>query len=306
MNSVEIERLRVHLPEGLTRKNRFVCFVFKQRGNGKQGKVPVDPHTGQPVNHRDPRHHLPFEQVLEAASVARISGIGYVLDIGEVLVDLDDCLVAGKLNALARSYVAEARTYAEISVSGMGCKLLLEGQKPGPACRKGKVEVYGPGFFTALTGRRITPFGVEGRQDWLAEMYAANFEKRPSPTSKSEEILLTLEDAEVLSRARRARNGVAFIRLFDQGVIADYPSASEADYALVNHLRFWTGGCPKQIDRLYRRSALMREKWDRAVGRSTYGERTIQRALAGGGTVLSSSSVTNSHHWTQSENSFRD
>jgi len=50
--------------------------------------------------------------------------------------------------------------------------------------------------------------------------------------------------------------------------------------ALACLLAFWTGGDAKQMDRLFRRSELMREKWDTVhyADGSTYGEKTVERA----------------------------
>jgi putative DNA primase/helicase len=47
-------------------------------------------------------------------------------------------------------------------------------------------------------------------------------------------------------------------------------------------LAFWTGGDSDQIDRLFRESGLMREKWDEQhfADGSTYGEKTIERVVA--------------------------
>jgi putative DNA primase/helicase len=44
-------------------------------------------------------------------------------------------------------------------------------------------------------------------------------------------------------------------------------------------LAFWTGGDAQRMDRLFRCSGLMREKWDRETGASTYGSLTIAAAL---------------------------
>jgi putative DNA primase/helicase len=58
----------------------------------------------------------------------------------------------------------------------------------------------------------------------------------------------------------------------------DYPSPSEADLALCDILAFYTQNSA-QIDRIFRRSGLLREKWDESRGESTYGGMTIQKAL---------------------------
>jgi len=52
--------------------------------------------------------------------------------------------------------------------------------------------------------------------------------------------------------------------------------------ALCALLAFWTGGDGQRIDRLFRQSGLMREKWDERhyADGSTYGEVTIERVLA--------------------------
>ena len=58
-----------------------------------------------------------------------------------------------------------------------------------------------------------------------------------------------------------------------------YDSQSDADMALVSILCFWCGGVEEQIDRLFRSSGLMRDKWDRSTGDSTYGQITIRNAV---------------------------
>jgi putative DNA primase/helicase len=45
-------------------------------------------------------------------------------------------------------------------------------------------------------------------------------------------------------------------------------------------LAFWAGKDADQVDRLFRGSDLMRDKWDSARGGSTYGRLTIEKAIA--------------------------
>jgi hypothetical protein len=49
--------------------------------------------------------------------------------------------------------------------------------------------------------------------------------------------------------------------------------------ALCCLLAFWTRKDPARIDRLFRESRLMREKWDEQHGAQTYGQMTIARAI---------------------------
>ena len=50
--------------------------------------------------------------------------------------------------------------------------------------------------------------------------------------------------------------------------------------AFCSHLAFWTGKDAGQMDRLFRKSGLMRPKWDRAQSGTTYGAITIKQAIA--------------------------
>src|SRR5207302_522329 len=71
-----------------------------------------------------------------------------------------------------------------------------------------------------------------------------------------------LTDDEILCRARTAANGDKFRRLWG-GDTGGYVSPSEADLSLCSLLAFWTGPDAERIDRLFRKSGLMREKWTR-------------------------------------------
>jgi primase-polymerase (primpol)-like protein len=85
----------------------------------------------------------------------------------------------------------------------------------------------------------------------------------------------------LLKKAQRASNGPKFERLWG-GNTGGYESNSEADMALCCLLAFWSGGDQRQMDRLFRQSGLLREKWDEVhfADGSTYGEKTIERAIS--------------------------
>jgi RecA-family ATPase len=66
------------------------------------------------------------------------------------------------------------------------------------------------------------------------------------------------------------------------GDLSEYNSDhSGGDLALCNILAFWTQNDPKAIDRLFRKSKLMRPKWDKVHSSNgrTYGEMTIEKAI---------------------------
>jgi len=84
-----------------------------------------------------------------------------------------------------------------------------------------------------------------------------------------------LTDEKVIELARGAKNSSKFEALWGGGM-SGYASHSEADQALISLLAFYTQD-EAQLDSLYQRSNLCREKW---INRPDYRRRTIQRALS--------------------------
>ncbi len=89
-----------------------------------------------------------------------------------------------------------------------------------------------------------------------------------------------MPDDELIKKIEMSKQGDHFQGLFN-GDLSDYPSQSEADLAFCNSLAFWSGKNNVQMDRIFRKSSLMRAKWDEKHGAQTYGEMTINKAIAG-------------------------
>ena len=88
-----------------------------------------------------------------------------------------------------------------------------------------------------------------------------------------------LDDSELIERAKRSKRGREFSALMNGDTSAYDGDDSRADIALCNMLAFWTGRDAARIDRIFRTSGLMREKWDRPTSGSTYGAITIRNAI---------------------------
>lgn len=132
----------------------------------------------------DPATWCSFEEAHASfAKHAEWSGLGFVFGKDDPFagVDLDDCLDEDGKLLWGRDIVEGLKTYTEVSPSGRGLKMFLEGDKPAQAnCRKdgfgptgrGKVEVYDSKRFFTVTGNHLagSPRSIEGRQQDLVAM----------------------------------------------------------------------------------------------------------------------------------------
>ena len=294
------------IPDTLLGYEQWVCWTEKER-DGKLTKIPVDPSTGRYASATDSATWNSFEAAHSRAETDDLSGLGFVFTDDDPLVgvDLDDCRIPETETALdwAEEIVDTLDSFTEISPSGTGFHVILEATLPGDRSRKGDVEIYETDRFFTVTGTHVegTPETVEARPEGLATVYEAfvapdqaasdassSTDGSPplgrkktsiSTGGESSEPIVDLSDEALLSKARNAKNGEKFDRLW-RGSTSGYDSQSEADMALCALLAFWTGSDVQRMDRLFRDSGLMREKWDEVhfSDGSTYGEKTVERA----------------------------
>jgi primase-polymerase (primpol)-like protein len=216
-------------------------------------------------------------------------------------VDLDDCRdpETGDVDDAALDIIGRLDSYTEVSPSGTGYHVLITGELPDGRNRRGSVELYDTARFFTVTGDHVerTPTRVARRQDALTAIHreyvqdterdtASESGQRDDADDKSAsgggvDVDVDLEDEDLLEKARNASNGQKFERLWSGNTVG-YDSQSEADMALCCLLAFWTGGDQTQMEQLFRQSGLLREKWDEVhyADGSTYGEKTIERAIA--------------------------
>jgi putative DNA primase/helicase len=276
-----------NIPADLREFPTWVCWRREER-DGKQTKVP---HTtdGSLASVADPLTWTTFDAALDAYSNGGgFDGVGVVLtDEGELFGgDLDHCVMDdGGLETWAAEIVAELGTYTEISPSGKGLRIIGRGKLPPGRRRDGQIELYDSGRYLTITGDHVagTPATIEDRQTEIEALHARLFPAKEKPrTTRQPAEPVSLDDAELIHKASNANgNGAKFARLW-AGDWTGYDSPSEADLALCNVLTFWTAGDPERVDRLFRQSGLMRDKWDRrhySDGR-TYGQATVDKALS--------------------------
>ena len=275
---VQLEKI----PQFLKDNGQFCCWQYEMRG-GDKTKVPYTPGTTRRANVKIPATFTAFET---AASATGYDGIGIRVCGRIVGIDLDHCMEDGKLLPWAQEIVdCFGSTYTEVSPSGTGIRifcLLPDGfiyDTQTYYIKKGDIEVYIPGHtnrFLTITGNALTENDVVETAEslvWLLDTYM----RRPTPPTPAVAVpgVSYLSDDKVIAKASAAKNGEKFRRLWD-GDINGYKSQSEADAALVATLAFWCSGDKAQMDRLFRHSALMRDKWER----DDYRTATLTKAVA--------------------------
>lgn len=285
--------------EGLTCSPLKTEFIPPELRNTPQwvmwkleNKTDQDKHTKVPytvqnrkANATDAGTWNTFENCENALKTGLYNGLGFVfsLDDDYVGIDYDDVR-----NTETREIVPDIleeitslNSYAEISQSGKGVHVFYKGKKPGNSCRRGCREMYEKDRFFAMTGNHLerTPLTVNTAPvEAIQAIYnkIAQPEKESKKNTQAVSTSLPLTDDEVISLCKRAQNAGKFEPLMD-GTTSDYDGDdSAADLALCAIIAFYTQD-PEQIDRIFRRSKLYREKWERA----DYRDRTIQKAIDG-------------------------
>lgn len=280
-----------HIPDAIKAVPRWIVYKSVP-GRGKTDKVPIDHRTGRAHDAHDPAIWMTFDGAMEAAP--KHDGIGFVFAEGDPFagIDLDKCVGPdGDLEPWAEQVVDCFGSYAEFSPSKTGIHILIRGHLPPGighqvngqgADGRGKIEVYDRKRFFTVTGDRLGEIAEIGdRQEELDAFCRARLATtggvtdEPAPANPN-----NLTDDDVIHMARTIWPCQRFRDLFDRGDISAYlDDPSRADMALCNFLAFWTGKDAAAVDRLFRRSALMREKWDKKRGNSTYGAYTIAKVV---------------------------
>ena len=285
----------------------FCCWKLEKDLQGRDTKVPYNPKTGYRAKVDTRSTFGTLDEALDAYGSGNYAGIGFNIseesigeDAGEIGgFDLDNCVTDGVISEAAQDVLyLFSDAYVEFSPSGTGLHgyfLLPEGtafdrDEYYINNRKNKMEIYLPGVtkhFLTLTGNvyrtgnmRITAKNLQ--------VFLDRYMVRPKKTVVAvtpPEGGSILSDGEVIRKLSNEPNGERFMRLY-RGEWEDCASEdaanwshSEADMCLCMKLAFYCRGDLEQMDRFFRGSGLMREKWDRQTGGSTYGEITMTNAV---------------------------
>jgi len=258
-----------NIPDELKSVPNFVLWR-KEVQNGIETKVPYNPSNGYHASVNNPATWSTFENCISILPQTNMSGIGFVItpELNIACIDIDDPFKtkpdgSPKFTNPEELYqrqinIAKAfDSYSEVSPSGRGIHIWLKGTVP-TGRDKFSVGIYPHGRFMTMTGVVYNPAPIRDMNGQLYQLWAEMGEG-----GQSQSLSLTKEqlqsDTEIYEAAANAQNGEKFIDLWEGNWQRYYPSQSEADYALIDILSFYTQN-GEQIRRLFRASALGKRK----------------------------------------------
>lgn len=295
MNLENIRERYENVPIELKTLKRWVCFKVEGIEDGKTTKRPYNPMSGKLAKVNDKLTWSNFNIAINGCIKYNCDGIGFILGEGIFGIDLDNHadengvppMSDEEFEEFANEFIEQTNSYTEWSQSGKGVHIICYGKLPSGARRKGCVEMYDSGRFFAFTGNVIKKIPIQNREQeiiplwekWINVKSENNYvaPTRPNNIYREE---LKLSDKEIIETALASKNGAEFYRYYHDGDISQNGNdQSSADLSFCNMLAFWCNGDRQQMDRIFRDSALMREKWDELRGEKTYGEKTLDMAL---------------------------
>lgn len=304
---------RFELPNDLLELTKFpnwVCyskFPDKKNPDGTQhyGKRPLDPKkttARKPAYARanDPQTWGTYLQAYEAWTKYPniIDGIGFQFGNSPYCgIDLDHVVdPSGEVSQEAKDIIQMLDSYSEWSPSWSGFHILMKGKLPdGGRNRKGNIEMYETGRFFTVTGNQYgtSPIreqeanerikAVSDKYVGQAKQDLMDWADYTAPTKEKSRSRF-FDDRQRLEEIENSKIGSKFKRLWagdDSDFNGDH---SRADQALANYLVWFCWHDLAQADRLFRKSGLMRDKWDAVhdpANNRTYGQMTLYGAATG-------------------------
>lgn len=283
------------IPTELLRYNQFINWTYMPDSRGEPTKVPIDQY-GRKIDAHNPANWKSYQDLQQSGY-----NIAFVLTDHDPFfcIDLDACVFNHQIQPWANEVLQRfPNSFNEFSVSGNGVHIWGCGRPPDNHRRVfnhlgHKVEFY--------SGKRFIALGQHGAgniwQDFtyhLAHFVPVGdiFDDTPITQGPDDEYTGPDDDDELIQLMLRSRGGLRAVfgdnisipQLWFRDVTAlaiRFPDSrrefdhNAADMSLLTQLAFWTGRHGERMDRLFRRSGLMRDKWDQ---RPDYRARSITGA----------------------------
>ena len=160
-----------NIPHKMRVYRNWIVWRLEDKGRKKPTKVPYCVYGG-PAKVNDPRTWSTFDEAVCACQEGDYNGVGFVFTNTPFIgVDIDGCLdkCSKELSQEAIEVLEIAKSYTELSQSGSGLHIILEGSLPQGRRRNGNFEMYGEGSnrYFAITGELYDEY-IEIRNDQQA------------------------------------------------------------------------------------------------------------------------------------------
>lgn len=271
-------------------KHWVVWKAVENRERQQFDKVPFQVNGVFKASSTDSQTWGTFDDVYEAYENGIGDGIGFVLTESDPYscIDIDNIDDVGNLPQHAQEIVD--LSYAELSPSGTGIHVWVRGFKHDSSKYKNKntnlgFELYDKQRFITFTGESINNLSInEGPKiNSFIETVFKREEKNEVilPQGGNNRGTAAFSESEIIRIALQSKTGERFKLFLNGGWEPIYNSDySSADLAFLNDLAFWTNCDYRMMDNIFRRSTLMRDKWDRRQNSSTYGDIQIIKAIS--------------------------
>ena len=257
-----------NIPDELKKIPNFVLWRL-EIVNGIDTKVPYNPHNGYHASIKNPLTWSTWEHCITILPQTDMTGIGFVItpELGLTCLDIDDPYKLKtdgtpkfsnpeELQQRQINIVKTFDSYSEISPSGKGLHIWIKGTVP-TGRDKYSIGIYPHSRFLTMTGNVYNSAPIREMNGHLHQLWAEMGDEKPETNTASKEQIQS--DNEIYEVAVNAANSDKFLDLWDGSWQTHFESQSEADYALIDILAFYTQNA-EQIRRMFRNSALGKRK----------------------------------------------
>lgn len=245
-----------NIPHEMRIYPQWVVWRYEDTDSKKPTKVPYSAKTGHLASVTDPNTWAGFDECVNAMSSGWYAGIGFVLTENDPysFIDLDD--TKGDQTALDRQIKIfnEFNSYAERSPSGSGLHIIVKGAIPSGR-RRSFIEVYSSLRYMTMTGDIYRNAAINDCNELLNVLWGQMGQGSVAVAHYAGLAEAKETDEQVYNRAVAAANGDKFAELYAGKWEGMYASQSEADFALVDIIAFYTQN-RAQISRMFRASGL--------------------------------------------------
>lgn len=248
-----------NIPVEMRAYRQWIVWRYEETDGQKPTKVPYSI-RGFHAAVDDPSTWASFDDAVNAIAGLGMDGLGFIftdsdpfcgldLDDTEGMTDEERAPVVERQNKIYNAF----NSYSELSPSGKGCHIIGMATLP-TGRRRSKIEIYSSKRFFTMTGNVVNNVPIRDVQG-LAEILYNEMGAKVEIYHYDGDAIEKYTDEQVIAQALNATNGDKFEALLTGNWQNYYKSQSEADFAFIDILAFYTQN-RKQLFRMFRASPL--------------------------------------------------